>query len=224
MPSSSSYVATRRQASDSTITDSGRGSEDTSKTSGHSSIYTRYLSQFYKTKLCKYHLDGFCNRGDNCTHAHSVEELNSQPDLAKCRMCRVFLQTGHCADSQCPYAHDLETVRSSNAFFRTKMCDFAKQGFCKLGNRCRYAHSGSEIIQDVDYSPKADDSKKPIQPGSADIGLEGKKMYAIHKRRRRGGKNITKSETTPCLELTIKNQNNGGNGHSSSIRVSYSCM
>ncbi|KAF4724907.1 hypothetical protein FOZ63_014644, partial [Perkinsus olseni] len=75
----------------------------------HGSVYTRYLSQFYKTKLCKYHLDGYCNRGDNCTHAHSVSELECQPDLSKARMCRTLLQKGHCDVTNCAYAHDLET-------------------------------------------------------------------------------------------------------------------
>ncbi|KAF4711836.1 hypothetical protein FOZ62_027345 [Perkinsus olseni] len=185
----------------------------------HGSVYTRYLSQFYKTKLCKYHLDGYCNRGDNCTHAHSVSELECQPDLSKARMCRTLLQKGHCDVTNCAYAHDLETVKSSNAFFRTKMCDFAKRGFCKLGTKCRYAHSEEEIIKDVAPPTPTSRSEEPHPPNpptpdnvddtasvlvaAAVAGENGsweeKKLTAIHGRRRRRGK-VGKSHTAPSLE------------------------
>ncbi|KAF4739065.1 Molybdopterin synthase catalytic subunit [Perkinsus olseni] len=33
--------------------------------------------RLYKTKMCSFHLNGVCERGNFCTYAHSTEELNT---------------------------------------------------------------------------------------------------------------------------------------------------
>ncbi|KAF4671107.1 hypothetical protein FOL47_001697 [Perkinsus chesapeaki] len=176
---------------------------DAATPANSSSVYTRYLSQFYKTKLCKYHVEGYCNRGDNCTHAHSVSELESQPNLSRARMCRILLQKGHCDDVDCAYAHDLDTVKSANAFFRTKLCDFAKKGHCKLGDKCRYAHCESELIRD---DSGFDDTgnyglQKAHTVDTLDEPTRDRKLAAIHgrQRRKRRGR-MNKAHTAPLID------------------------
>jgi hypothetical protein len=112
--------------------------------SEHSS-QDRYKQQFFKTTLCKYNLEGSCKKGELCSHAHSLDELQVKPVLTKTRMCKKILRLGNCNDSECTFAHDIGELVSANAFFRTKMCDFHMNGSCKLGDKCRYAHSAKEL-------------------------------------------------------------------------------
>lgn len=112
--------------------------------------HDRYRNQFYKTEMCRFMLNGGCNKGSACSHAHFKEELRAKPDLSKTRMCRSLLQNGACTNrKRCPYAHDIRQVRSTNAFFKTKVCSFYESGFCKLGSKCRYAHGQSELTPGV---------------------------------------------------------------------------
>jgi hypothetical protein len=105
----------------------------------------RYKYQFFKTTLCKYHFEGSCKKGQLCSHAHAMDELQVKPVLSKTRMCKKILRSGNCNDAQCTFAHDIGELVSANTFFRTKMCDFHLNGGCKLGDKCRYAHSMQEL-------------------------------------------------------------------------------
>ncbi|CAJ1433602.1 unnamed protein product [Effrenium voratum] len=66
---------------------------------------------FQKTKMCKFHLMGSCQRGTQCRFAHDQCELQTLPDLARTKVCKQLLQTGHCEDPHCTYAHSLEEFR-----------------------------------------------------------------------------------------------------------------
>ena len=109
----------------------------------------KYKKQFYKTTLCKYFLENSCKKGDECSHAHSPDELQEKPILSKTRMCKMILRMGNCNDPECMFAHDINELVSANAFFRTKMCDFYLNSGCKLGNKCRYAHAPEELNQPI---------------------------------------------------------------------------
>ena len=113
--------------------------------SSENSSQERYKQQFFKTTLCKYYFEGTCKKGEQCSHAHSPDELQVKPVLSKTRMCKKILRLGNCNDPQCTFAHDIGELVSANAFFRTKMCDFHMNGSCKLGDKCRYAHSVNEL-------------------------------------------------------------------------------
>ena len=122
---------------------------NTSAASIDPSTMERYKKQFFKTTMCKYNLENSCKKGDQCSHAHSVKELQEKPILSKTRMCKMILRLGNCNDPDCSFAHDIEELVSANAFFRTKMCDFFMNGGCKLGDKCRYAHAEEELNQPV---------------------------------------------------------------------------
>lgn len=108
----------------------------------------RYRQQFYKTSMCKYFMENACRKGDQCSHAHSPDELQSKPVLSKTRMCKQILRSGNCTDPECTFAHEIEELTAANAFFRTKMCEFNSSiGGCKLGDKCRYAHSEAELTE-----------------------------------------------------------------------------
>jgi len=61
--------------------------------------------------MCKFHLMGSCQRGTQCRFAHDQCELQTLPDLARTKVCKQLLQTGHCEDPHCTYAHSLEEFR-----------------------------------------------------------------------------------------------------------------
>ncbi|CAJ1385161.1 unnamed protein product [Effrenium voratum] len=53
----------------------------------HNPGQLRATGKFYKTSLCKFHLQGRCRLGEECRHAHGVEELQQLPESAtKVRM------------------------------------------------------------------------------------------------------------------------------------------
>lgn len=71
--------------------------------------------QCFKTKRCRFWMEGRCNRGDACTYAHTDIELRSPPDLTKTKLCTRW-KRGTCEKSadDCAYAHGLEDLRETN--------------------------------------------------------------------------------------------------------------
>merc|ERR1719456_1946622 len=48
----------------------------------HSAHELQSTNSFFKTKMCRHFLSAAgCKLGDNCRHAHAVEELQKMPDL-----------------------------------------------------------------------------------------------------------------------------------------------
>jgi len=70
-------------------------------------------TQLLKTKMCKYFPAGRCIKGEQCSHAHSRDELLSKPDFRKTSLCRSFMNTGLCVSGKkCQYAHGYDELRS----------------------------------------------------------------------------------------------------------------
>lgn len=69
--------------------------------------------QFIKTRLCRYFQVSRCYKGDQCSHAHSDQELQEKPDLRKTALCRAWNSTGSCSNGDdCPYAHGQRELRT----------------------------------------------------------------------------------------------------------------
>lgn len=68
-------------------------------------------TQFRKTKLCVFHKKNRCELGVGCPFAHSAEELQPAPDLAKTKLCYNFFR-GRCNDARCKFAHGSQELRS----------------------------------------------------------------------------------------------------------------
>lgn len=66
---------------------------------------------FQKTKLCKFFRIGMCTRGENCTFAHTSEELQPLPNLYKTKMCFELTKNKRCRNPSCPYAHNKSELR-----------------------------------------------------------------------------------------------------------------
>lgn len=108
-----------------------------------------------KTKLCLYHMQGFCKHGDKCGFAHSPSEIESAPDLRGTRLCSKW-QAGNCTDPNCGYAHGYGELRMVEDFcFKTVMCMWHASGKCRNGIHCRFAHSEKEIKQPPQKQPES---------------------------------------------------------------------
>lgn len=72
--------------------------------------------QCFKTKQCRFWLDGRCTRGDECTFAHCDGELREKPDLTKTKICAKW-RAGQCdkPDVLCSYAHGVGELRQVQA-------------------------------------------------------------------------------------------------------------
>jgi len=107
--------------------EAGESCEDPECSFAHSSSELRALSgseikatsndglkphrdDFYKTKMCKFHLKGSCLRGANCRYAHDSISKRPLPDLRCTRMCPTLTQTGLCKDTWCSFAHVIREV------------------------------------------------------------------------------------------------------------------
>eukprot|EP00931_Biecheleriopsis_adriatica_P016199 TRINITY_DN12012_c0_g2_i1.p1 TRINITY_DN12012_c0_g2~~TRINITY_DN12012_c0_g2_i1.p1 ORF type:complete len:228 (-),score=18.98 TRINITY_DN12012_c0_g2_i1:5-688(-) len=67
---------------------------------------SRFVPSLESTKLCKFHAEGKCKRGESCTFAHSSEQIRDQPDFSKTRLCAAFKRVGRCTrGTDCKFAH-----------------------------------------------------------------------------------------------------------------------
>jgi len=60
---------------------------------------------FQKTKMCFFHMQGRCERDQDCVFAHDCSELRPLPDLSRTKLCKALANTGVCDDPACTFAH-----------------------------------------------------------------------------------------------------------------------
>eukprot|EP00397_Hematodinium_sp_SG-2012_P051482 GEMP01060352.1.p1 GENE.GEMP01060352.1~~GEMP01060352.1.p1 ORF type:complete len:265 (+),score=59.08 GEMP01060352.1:95-889(+) len=67
-----------------------------------------------RTKLCAFHLEGKCKRGEDCSFAHEEKDMNLVPDLGKTSLCLRLLKCGWCPNGDaCHFAHaEAEVLRA----------------------------------------------------------------------------------------------------------------
>lgn len=67
---------------------------------------------FDKTKLCAFYAKGLCTRGQNCVFAHTMDQLQPQPNLYRTKLCSNYMRHGGCdAGDNCNFAHSQEELR-----------------------------------------------------------------------------------------------------------------
>ncbi|CAJ1339374.1 unnamed protein product [Effrenium voratum] len=54
------------------------------------------METFRYTSMCRFHLAGRCERGEDCFFAHEESQLREKPDLYRTRICRSYAKTGKC--------------------------------------------------------------------------------------------------------------------------------
>jgi len=69
--------------------------------------------------MCKFHLLGCCQDGENCAYAHAREEMQTRPDLFRTKLCKALIKNGECTDPNCKFAHNKEELRSSGTLRRS---------------------------------------------------------------------------------------------------------
>lgn len=78
-------------------------------------VKTSFAPKLCKTRMCKFFEEGNCSKGDKCSFAHSLSDLQSRPNLHKTQLCMAFERNGTCRDGPaCKYAHG-ESELQSNA-------------------------------------------------------------------------------------------------------------
>ncbi|GAB66620.1 hypothetical protein PCYB_094050 [Plasmodium cynomolgi strain B] len=103
--------------------------------------------QYYRIKLCPFLKKGLCQKGDNCSYAHSTDTLRSCMNLMKTKICQLWLKN-ECRNPNCVYAHGEGELRATPDYFKTKLCKyFDKEGTCPSGEKCRHAHGQAELRQ-----------------------------------------------------------------------------
>eukprot|EP01068_Selenidium_serpulae_P017262 Selendium_serpulae@DN6367_c0_g1_i1.p1 len=100
--------------------------------------------QFYRIKLCPYHMQGLCKKGKRCSFAHSHDELRVGITLRKTKLCEGW-KRGHCNNPNCTFAHGEAELQSTPDYYKTALCRFWLKGNCPQGNLCRHAHGEHEL-------------------------------------------------------------------------------
>mmetsp|Transcript_56765 Transcript_56765/g.122694 ORF Transcript_56765/g.122694 Transcript_56765/m.122694 type:complete len:195 (-) Transcript_56765:100-684(-) len=68
--------------------------------------YAKCNPRYFGTKMCKFYVQGRCEKGASCTFSHSVDELRATPDLYRTDVCFEYTRLGTCKwGSRCKYAH-----------------------------------------------------------------------------------------------------------------------
>jgi len=101
-----------------------------------------YSMKFRKTRLCRFYPK--CSKGKSCPFAHSKDELQAVPDLAKTKLCYNYFRR-KCNDSNCKFAHGYQELRATEGVYKTELCRWWSYGTCKAGDSCRYAHGVEEL-------------------------------------------------------------------------------
>lgn len=73
------------------------------------------VADLRKTKMCRFFVQGICNKGEDCSFAHKESSLRAQPNFHRTRLCMAFEQNGSCPNREtCRYAHGFEELRSKS--------------------------------------------------------------------------------------------------------------
>lgn len=126
------------------------------------STATTVPTVYYKTQMCKYFLEGKCNKGEKCNFAHGEQELKKIP-------CKFGFK---CRNESCTFFHDdLPVV--------TKLIPPSLKMFVQHAFEC----SGKfDINDDTDFpsikcDPKVEKIEKEVEPKIEKVEIEPKINY-----------------------------------------------
>lgn len=141
--------------------------------------------QCFKTKRCRFWLEGRCTRGDACTYAHTDIELRAPPDLTKTKLCTRW-KRGICdkTPQECAYAHGIEDLRDSNM---TPSTTASRTSRSLLGQK----DEEEEEEDDEDMDDEDDDNEiigEDIMSISSRVDCEVKSNHSRHEPAETAGK------------------------------------
>ena len=105
---------------------------------------------------------GFCPNIDDCTYAHSLDELRINPSY-KTKICRFILTKGSCPHGDnCHYAHGEHEVRVHPNYKTAPCYYYQSSGKCPSGAACVYYHTQSEMRKPGEGERKTSDALDKI--------------------------------------------------------------
>lgn len=117
--------------------------------------------QYFKIKLCPFHIKGVCKKGDECSFAHDESDIRVGISLKKTRMCHAW-QNGNCNQRDCRFAHGEGELRSTPDYYKTSMCRYWLKGDCPQKESCRHAH-GMHELRERSYRHSNEEKKKIVK-------------------------------------------------------------
>ena len=90
----------------------------------------REVVEKHKTRLCRFHEQGRCNKGSACTFAHSQADLRIGPATVQA----------------------MQTLQAFWMPYKTKQCFFWEKGKCQRGSMCTFAHCSGELPEAARHS------------------------------------------------------------------------
>lgn len=110
----------------------------------------------FKTALCKFAMQGTCNKGDACTYAHSPAELQAHPGGGKGGGWdggfgmdpTMMMMMGGGMGKGCGGWGGGKTGGKGGGTqraFKTQICKYFLQGTCQKGTACSFAHGEHEL-------------------------------------------------------------------------------
>jgi len=155
-------------------------------------------SQFHKTKLCRYFQSSRCHKGEDCSYAHTRDELVDKPNLIKTSLCHVWMKTSQCSmETECPYAHGRDKLRphpsprvccesSSTSPNLSRMQDSPiRCASPPCGKRIPFPRRSSTTDTRCSIGDVCDDSSAPNSPPCIKVSSPHTKSARNNRRRRR---------------------------------------
>lgn len=106
---------------------------------------------FYKTKLCRFFLEGKCLRSGFCKYAHDRREMKALPDFTRTRVCPELRDQGFCSRGpMCNFAHAPEELRARTRGHAQVIEDF--RALLKEAPQRNYAPEVSPVPAEM-YQP-----------------------------------------------------------------------
>ncbi|CAE7756810.1 ZFP36 [Symbiodinium pilosum] len=99
--------------------------ERTQSSEGCADLHRQFRHGHFKTRMCKFYLEGHCRDGSDCRYAHDETELPAAVDA-------------DLGEEEGPSSE-------KHIFYKTRMCQPHLQGHCQKGSSCNYAHSEAEL-------------------------------------------------------------------------------
>ena len=103
----------------------------------------------FKTVLCKYFELGHCTRGDECTYAHGIEELQTREALKRSDELFDFDDPNNSPKFWNFFGKLLKSNSAQAGTYKTVLCKFFEAGSCSRGASCTFAHGDGDLLAEA---------------------------------------------------------------------------
>jgi 3D (Asp-Asp-Asp) domain-containing protein len=116
----------------------------------------------YGSKICSFFSEGSCQKGDQCSFAHSKAEVQFHPKVYKTQACNRYPGSRPCANKLCAFYHIFEDGSDDQRSQQAEVTSVESGGILFSGSPEFEAIWGLKKNEQHHFSVKSDTSDEPI--------------------------------------------------------------